>query len=56
MPGHDDVPADAPGPAKEATIGIRATYTVSADGHLRLDWQVDASRALPAQLPPNLFK
>ena len=56
MPGHDEVPADAPAGAKEGTVGISVSYTVSADGDLRFDWEVDATRALPAKLPPNLFK
>lgn len=56
MPGHGEVPASAPAHAKHATIPISATYTVSASGSLRLDWDIDATRALPAQLAPNLFK
>ena len=56
MPIHDEVPADAPAAAKEATVAISVTYTVTAGGQLSMEWEVDASHALPAQLAPNLFK
>lgn len=51
-----EVAADAPADAKRGTIECKVTYTVSANGELRMQWQVDASRALPAQLAPNLYK
>ena len=51
-----EVAADAPPQAKQGTINVRVTYNLSADGQLRMQWHVDASKALPAQIAPNLFK
>lgn len=57
MPGHDDeVPPNSAPDKKEAGINVSVTYTITAQGQLRTDWEVDASRALPVRLPPNLFK
>lgn len=39
----------------EAVIDVRAQYDVLPGGTLRLLYNVDASRALPAKLPPGLF-
>ena len=30
-------------------------YTVRGDGSLQMDWHIDASKALPAPLPPGLY-
>ena len=41
---------------KRGRIGIKATYAIQADGQLRCRWEINASNALPAMLPPNLIK
>ncbi|KAK9808191.1 hypothetical protein WJX73_006921 [Symbiochloris irregularis] len=51
-----EVAADAPADAKKGVIEVRVTYTISSSGELRMEWHVDASKALPAQLAPNLYK
>ena len=40
----------------DARIQVAVTYTIDAKGRLKCGWEVDATRALPARLPPNLFK
>lgn len=39
----------------EAVIDVVAQYNVLPGGALRLQYNVDARRALPAKLPPGLF-
>ncbi|EIE18998.1 hypothetical protein COCSUDRAFT_20201 [Coccomyxa subellipsoidea C-169] len=46
---------DAPTPSVEAEVAVAVQYTVHGDGSLRVDWHIDASRALPASPPPPLF-
>ncbi|KAK9846491.1 hypothetical protein WJX81_005231 [Elliptochloris bilobata] len=40
---------------KEASIGVRVAYTLSPDGGVRADWDLDARAALPAKLAGYLF-
>ncbi|KAL4457400.1 hypothetical protein ABPG75_012265 [Micractinium tetrahymenae] len=48
---------DGAGPdGSEGSIQCEVTYTVHADGSLRMRWQVDAQDALPARLTPGLDK
>ena len=42
--------------AKRGRVAVQATYLVHADGSLQCRWQIDASNALPAILPPALYK
>jgi hypothetical protein len=46
---------DAPTPSVEAEVAVAVRYTVHGDGSLRVDWQIDASRALPNIPPQPLF-
>jgi len=46
---------DAPVPSLEAEVAVEVQYTVHGDGSVRLDWHIDASRALPAGPSPPLF-
>ncbi|CAL8464023.1 g3558 [Coccomyxa elongata] len=46
---------DAPTPSVEAEVPVAVGYTVRGDGTLRMDWRIDASRALPAVPPRPLF-
>ena len=40
----------------EARVGVKVAYTIHLDGRVQMDWDVDAREALPAHLPPGLFK
>ena len=40
---------------KEASVGVRAAYTLLPDGGVRCDWDLDARAALPAKLAGYLF-
>ena len=42
--------------SKRGHVAVQATYLVHADGSLQCRWQIDASNALPAMLPPGLYK
>jgi beta-galactosidase len=46
---------DQPEPAIEAEVPVEVQYTVYGDGSVRMDWRIDATRALPARLAPPLF-
>jgi hypothetical protein len=39
----------------DAVINVRAQYDLGPGGQLRLQYEIDASGALPAKLPPGLF-
>ena len=55
LPGRgDDSKAQQASP--EAAVSVAATYTICADGSIAMAWTIDASDALPAALPPGLFK
>lgn len=53
-PQEHSIPGE-PDPAVDAEVGVSVHYTVQGDGSLRMDWSIDASRALPARLRPPLF-
>ena len=56
MPGHDDDATSKQQSSPDALVTVAVTYTVSADGCIDTAWTIDASQALPAPLPSNLFK
>lgn len=41
---------------KRGSVGVKAVYTIQADGQLLCRWEIDATNALPAMLPPGLLK
>jgi hypothetical protein len=52
LPGEAAKPAvDPAAVAKEGSIAVNVSYTVSPDGSVLADWRIDASESLPAPLP-----
>ncbi len=58
--GREEDASAAEGPAgearSEARVGVRVVYNIHLDGRVQMDWEIDARDALPAPLPPGLFK
>ncbi len=52
----DQPPPSQAGASAEGSIECSVVYTLRPSGMLLMDWEVDASNALPAALPSGLHK